>query len=81
MLERLQKRGYVRYENLPLKPAMSASLVEFVSNVYEVGGPYGAGGEGEVPHGVPRHTYRISAWLFFGALKIPQMKSVTSANE
>jgi PAS domain S-box-containing protein len=39
MLERLQKDGYVRYENLPLKTKDGRHIaVEFVSNVYEAGG-------------------------------------------
>lgn len=38
MLERLQERGYVRYENLPLKTRDGRHIaVEFVSNVYQVG--------------------------------------------
>jgi len=38
MLERLQKTGYVRYENLPLKTRDGRTIaVEFVSNVYLVG--------------------------------------------
>ena len=38
MLERLQKDGYVRYENLPLKTKDRRDIaVEFVSNVYEAG--------------------------------------------
>jgi PAS domain S-box-containing protein len=39
MLERLQKDGYVRYENLPLETRDGRRIaVEFVSNVYEAGG-------------------------------------------
>jgi PAS domain S-box-containing protein len=39
MLERLQKEGYVRYEDLPLETRAGAKVaVEFVSNVYEAGG-------------------------------------------
>ena len=39
MLERLQKEGYVRYEDLPLETRAGARVaVEFVSNVYEAGG-------------------------------------------
>src|SRR5580658_5230077 len=39
MLERLQKDGYVRYENLPLETRDGRHIaVEFVSNVYEAGG-------------------------------------------
>jgi PAS domain S-box-containing protein len=38
MLERLQKDGYVRYENLPLETKDGRKVaVEFVSNVYQVG--------------------------------------------
>src|SRR6202789_2086090 len=38
MLERLQKDGYVRYEDLPLKTIDGRHIaVEFVSNVYEAG--------------------------------------------
>jgi two-component system, cell cycle sensor histidine kinase and response regulator CckA len=38
MLERLQKHGYVRYEDLPLETADGRKVaVEFVSNVYQVG--------------------------------------------
>jgi len=38
MLERLQKHGYVRYENLPLETRDSRKIaVEFVSNVYQAG--------------------------------------------
>src|SRR5450631_847514 len=38
MLERLQKDGYVRYENLPLKTKDRRPIaVEFVSNVYQAG--------------------------------------------
>jgi PAS domain S-box-containing protein len=38
MLERLQKDGYVRYEDLPLETKDGRKIaVEFVSNVYEVG--------------------------------------------
>ncbi len=38
MLERLQKDGYVRYEDLPLKTRGGRSIaVEFVSNVYQAG--------------------------------------------
>jgi PAS domain S-box-containing protein len=38
MLERLQKDGYVRYEDLPLKTKDRRSIaVEFVSNVYQAG--------------------------------------------
>jgi PAS domain S-box-containing protein len=38
MLGRLQKSGYVRYEDLPLKTRDGRSIaVEFVSNVYEAG--------------------------------------------
>jgi PAS domain S-box-containing protein len=38
MLERLQKNGYVRYENLPLETRDGRKIaVEFVSNVYPVG--------------------------------------------
>jgi PAS domain S-box-containing protein len=38
MLERLQKDGYVRYENLPLKTRDGRKIaVEFVSNVYQAG--------------------------------------------
>ncbi len=39
MLERLQRDGYVRYEDLPLKTLDGRHIaVEFVSNVYEAGG-------------------------------------------
>jgi PAS domain S-box-containing protein len=39
MLERLQKDGYVRYEDLPLETKDGRKVaVEFVSNVYEAGG-------------------------------------------
>ena len=39
MLERLQRDGYVRYEDLPLTTRDSRNIaVEFVSNVYEAGG-------------------------------------------
>ena len=39
MLERLQKEGYVRYEDLPLETRAGAKVaVEFVCNVYEAGG-------------------------------------------
>lgn len=39
MLERLQRDGYVRYEDLPLKTQDGRHIaVEFVSNVYEAGG-------------------------------------------
>jgi PAS domain S-box-containing protein len=39
MLERLQKDGYVRYENLPLETRDGRHIaVEFVSNVYQAGG-------------------------------------------
>jgi PAS domain S-box-containing protein len=39
MLERLQKFGYARYENLPLQARDGRKMaVEFVSNVYEAGG-------------------------------------------
>jgi PAS domain S-box-containing protein len=39
MLERLQKDGYVRYENLPLEAKDGRQIaVEFVSNVYEAAG-------------------------------------------
>jgi PAS domain S-box-containing protein len=39
MLERLQKYGYVRYEDLPLETKDGRNIaVEFVSNVYEAGG-------------------------------------------
>ena len=39
MLSRLQAEGYVRYENLPLVTKNGRCIsVEFVSNVYEVGG-------------------------------------------
>jgi len=38
MLERLQKDGYVRYEDLPLETSDGRHIaVEFVSNVYEAG--------------------------------------------
>jgi PAS domain S-box-containing protein len=38
MLERLQKYGYVRYEDLPLKTTDDRHIaVEFVSNVYQAG--------------------------------------------
>jgi PAS domain S-box-containing protein len=38
MLERLQKDGYVRYENLPLERRDGRKIaVEFVSNVYQAG--------------------------------------------
>ena len=38
MLERLQERGYVRYEDLPLETADNRRIaVEFVSNVYQAG--------------------------------------------
>lgn len=38
MLERLQKNGYVRYEDLPLETSEGRHLaVEFVSNVYQCG--------------------------------------------
>ncbi len=38
MLERLQKHGYVRYENLPLETRDGRKIaVEFVSNVYAAG--------------------------------------------
>jgi len=38
MLERLQKEGYVRYENLPLETRDGRKIaVEFVSNIYQVG--------------------------------------------
>jgi PAS domain S-box-containing protein len=38
MLEQLQKDGYVRYEDLPLKTRDGRSIaVEFVSNVYQAG--------------------------------------------
>ena len=38
MLERLQKEGYVRYENLPLQTTDGRHIsVEFVSNVYQAG--------------------------------------------
>ncbi|MDB6057984.1 MAG: hypothetical protein JWO95_1828 [Verrucomicrobiales bacterium] len=38
MLERLQKEGHVRYENLPLKTRDGRQVaVEFVSNVYQAG--------------------------------------------
>ena len=38
MLERLQKDGYVRYENLPLETQDGRKIaVEFVSNVYQAG--------------------------------------------
>src|SRR5580693_7401905 len=38
MLERLQKDGYVRYENLPLETRDGRHIaVEIVSNVYEAG--------------------------------------------
>jgi len=36
---KLQKDGYIRYENLPLETAMGATVpVEFISNTYSVGG-------------------------------------------
>ena len=39
MLERLQRHGYVRYENLPLQTSDGRNMaVEFVSNVYQCGG-------------------------------------------
>src|SRR5471030_3153339 len=39
MLERLQKHGYVRYENLPLETKDGRDIaVEFISNVYDAGG-------------------------------------------
>ncbi len=39
MLERLQRDGYVRYEDLPLTTRDGRNIaVEFVSNVYEAGG-------------------------------------------
>jgi PAS domain S-box-containing protein len=39
MLERLQKEGYVRYENLPLETTDGRHIpVEFISNVYQEGG-------------------------------------------
>ena len=39
MLERLQKNGYVRYEDLPLETKDGRHVdVEFVSNVYKAGG-------------------------------------------
>lgn len=39
MLERLQKDGYVRYEDLPLETRDGRRIaVEFVSNVYQAGG-------------------------------------------
>ena len=38
MLERLQKDGYVRYEDLPLETRDGRHIaVEFVSNVYQAG--------------------------------------------
>src|ERR1700683_4081066 len=38
MLERLQRDGYVRYENLPLETRDGRHIaVEFVSNVYQAG--------------------------------------------
>src|ERR1039458_5298251 len=38
MLERLQKSGYVRYEDLPLETRDGRHIsVEFVSNVYQAG--------------------------------------------
>jgi PAS domain S-box-containing protein len=38
MLERLQRHGYVRYEDLPLETTDNRRIaVEFVSNVYQVG--------------------------------------------
>lgn len=38
MLERLQKDGYIRYENLPLETKDGRKIaVEFVSNVYQAG--------------------------------------------
>jgi PAS domain S-box-containing protein len=38
MLQRLQKEGYVRYENLPLETTDGRHIpVEFVSNVYQAG--------------------------------------------
>jgi len=38
MLERLQKEGYVRYEDLPLETRDGRKIaVEFVSNVYQAG--------------------------------------------
>ena len=38
MLERLQRDGYVRYENLPLETKDGRHIdVEFVSNVYQAG--------------------------------------------
>ncbi len=38
MLERLQKYGYVRYENLPLETCDGRQIaVEFVSNIYQAG--------------------------------------------
>ena len=38
MLERLQKEGYIRYENLPLETAAGRRIeVEFVSNLYQAG--------------------------------------------
>jgi Mn-dependent DtxR family transcriptional regulator len=38
MLKRLQKDGYVRYEDLPLETKAGRKVaVEFVSNVYRVG--------------------------------------------
>jgi len=41
MLERLQKNGYVRYEDLPLETRDGRHIaVEFVSNVYEASGKY-----------------------------------------
>jgi PAS domain S-box-containing protein len=39
MLQRLQEDGYVRYDDLPLKPRNGRDIaVEFVSNVYQAGG-------------------------------------------
>ncbi len=39
MLEKLQRQGFVRYDNLPLESIDGRKIeVEFVSNVYEVGG-------------------------------------------
>ena len=38
MLDRLQRRGYVRYEDLPLETSDGRRIaVEFVSNVYQAG--------------------------------------------
>jgi len=38
MLERLQRHGYVRYDDLPLKTSDGRQIaVEFVSNVYKAG--------------------------------------------